>query len=110
MSINFRGNGLAPDVAPEGDAVAESDGDGFILLPKLAVRVILRVAIGPSDASLNFDVDTVLAGEVPVAVCAGLTLMTPAATPPAKGKRTAPLLTLDGGVFEVVLGAFLAFS
>ena len=78
----------------------------------LAVLVILRVAMGPSDASLNFEVDTVLAGEVPgAAVCVGFTLMTPAATPPAKGKRTAPLLTLEGGVaLEAVFGVFLAFS
>lgn len=114
MSINLRGNGFEPDVAPDGDAVDESDGDWLLLLllPMLAVLVILRVAIGPSDASLSFEVETVLAGDVPVwVVVVGLTLITPAATPPAKGKRTAPLLTVDGGVLEVVvLGAFLAFS
>ena len=102
---------MAPEVAPEGDAVAESDGEGFRLLLALAVRVILRVAIGPSDISLNFEVDTVLAGDDPVAAGGvGLTLITPAATPPANGKRTAPELTFEGEAVEVVLGAFLAFS
>lgn len=112
ISINFRGNGFAPDVAPEGEAVDDREGDGARLLDELAVLVILRVAMGPSDISLNLEVDTVLAGDVPVAnVGGGLTLSTPAATPPARGRRTAPELTEEGGVLAaVVLGVFLALS
>mmetsp|Transcript_2791 Transcript_2791/g.5823 ORF Transcript_2791/g.5823 Transcript_2791/m.5823 type:complete len:113 (+) Transcript_2791:1106-1444(+) len=112
MSINFRGNGFAPDVAPAGEAVADKAGDGGrLLLPMLAVLVILRVAIGPSDISLIFEVEVVLAGDVPVGTSGGFTLMTPAATPPARGKITAPELTEDGGVLaEVVFGVFFALS
>lgn len=115
MSINFRGNGFAPEVVPEGDAVADKAGEGgrlLLSLPMLAVLVILRVAIGPSDTSLIFEVEVVLAGEVPVPVGGGFILMTPAATPPARGKSTAPEPTEEGtgGVEEVVLGVFLAFS
>ena len=110
ISINFRGKGFAPDVEPAGDAVAEREGEGARLLPALAVRVILRVAIGPSDISLNFEVDTVLEGDVLAPAGKGLTLITPAATPPARGKITAPEPAVEGVVEEVLFGAFLAFS
>ena len=110
MSINLRGKGLAPEVEPDGEAVADKAGDGARLLPALEVLVILRVAIGPSDCSLILEVETVLEGEVPVGGGGGgLTLMTPAATPPAKGNKTAPELT-EGEEAAVVLGVFLALS
>ena len=81
------------------------------MLPELAVLVILLVAIGPSEISLTFEDDTVLAGEVPVATCVvGFTLITPAATPPARGNNTAPTEAAVGAVDAVVFGVFLAFS
>jgi hypothetical protein len=116
MSINLRGKGFAPDVdvEPAGEAVAERAGEGGSVLTELAVLVTRRV--GPSDISLILDVETLLEGEAPKEgetaigrATGSFNLITPAATPPATGKRTTPELTVEGCELEV-LGAFLAFS